>query len=58
MAVKSLLRALAIEYPRSHDIGPILLFIGAGDPEDLRKNIKSIFFFSFRASSNQGIDHV
>ncbi len=42
MAVKSLLRALAIEYPRSHDIGPVLLSIEGKLPEDLRKNVKDL----------------
>jgi len=42
MAVKSLLRALAIEYPRSHDMGPVLLSVADKLPEGLRKNVESL----------------
>ncbi len=42
MAVKSLLRALAIEYPRSHDIGPVLISFENKLPENLRKNVKDL----------------
>lgn len=42
MAAKSLLRALAIEYPKSHDVGPVLLAIEDKLPGDLRKNVKDL----------------
>ncbi len=42
MAAKSLLRALAIEYPRSHDVGPVLLSVKDRLPEDLMINVEEL----------------
>lgn len=36
MAAKSLLRALAIEYPRTYDVGPLLLSVSNRLPEPIR----------------------
>lgn len=42
MAAKSLLRALAIEYPRTHDVGPVLLSVSNKLPESVRRHIERL----------------
>jgi len=42
MAAKSLLRALALEYPKTHDVSPILLSVKERLPEPLRIRIDQL----------------
>ncbi len=42
MAAKSLLRALAIEYPKTHDVGPVLLSVSNRLPESVRRHIEQL----------------
>ncbi|MEM1812844.1 MAG: hypothetical protein QXT01_02500 [Sulfolobales archaeon] len=42
MAVKALLRALRIEYPRSHDVSDVLIDHGDALPENLRSEVEEL----------------
>jgi len=42
MAVKALLRALGIEYPRSHDVSDVLIDHGDALPENLRSEVEDL----------------
>jgi HEPN domain-containing protein len=42
MAVKSLLRALAIEYPRVHDVSPALLSARGSLPEPVKSRVEEL----------------
>ncbi|MCD6243610.1 MAG: HEPN domain-containing protein [Candidatus Korarchaeota archaeon] len=42
MAAKSLLRALAIEYPKTHDVSPVLLSVSDKLPEAIRSRVTEL----------------